>query len=102
MRVRLLDDAEAETRKAARWYENKQPGLGADFLDTFADALATIESQPHAFSRIETLSTPREIRRCVLHRFPYLVIYEIRTDEVIVLAVAHSGQRPNYWQHRQG
>ncbi len=102
MRIRILDDAEDEARVAARWYEEKQSGLGADFLDTLADALATVESHPQAFSLMETFTSSREVRRCVLHRFPYVVVYEVRAEEVIVLAVAHSRRRPNYWEQREG
>jgi toxin ParE1/3/4 len=101
MRVRLLEEAETESQEAARWYEERQAGLGQQFLDALAHALEIIERQPQAFSRVSTNDATREVRRCVLQRFPYLIFYEVRAEEVLVLAVAHARRRPNYWQDRR-
>ncbi len=48
-----------------------------------------------------TITTSREIRRCVLPKFPYYVAYEVLASEVIVLAVAHARRRPFYWINRR-
>lgn len=101
MRVRLLEEAETEAQEAARWYEERQAGLGQQFLDALTHALEIIERQPQAFSRVSTNDANREVRRCVLQRFPYLIFYEVRAEEALVLAVAHARRRPNYWQHRR-
>jgi toxin ParE1/3/4 len=101
MSVRLLAEAEAEAQAPAQQYESQRSGLGDEFLDAVADALTRIETQPYLFPRMETLTTTREIRRVVLDRFSYIIIYEIRADETLVFAVAHSRRRPNYWQNRQ-
>lgn len=101
MTVRLLEEAETEAQEAARWYEERQTGLGQQFLDALTHALEIIERQPQAFSRISTSDANREVRRCVLQRFPYLIFYEVRVEEVLVIAVAHARRRPNYWQHRR-
>jgi toxin ParE1/3/4 len=93
MTVRLLDEA-------AHWYEERQGGLGQQFLDALAHALELIEQQPQAFSLIQTKDAARQVRRYVLPRFPFLLFYEVRADETIVLAVAHARRRPNYWQNR--
>ena len=51
---------------------------------------------------LETLRTTQEVRRFVLERFPYTVIFEVLADRVLVLAVAHARRRPNYWKRRRG
>lgn len=38
-----------------------------------------------------------DLRRCVLHRFPYSIYYTIDTDTVVVLSVAHQRRKPYYW-----
>jgi toxin ParE1/3/4 len=101
MRVRLLEEAETEAQEAAGWYDERQAGLGQQFLDTLTHALEMIERQPQAFPRVSTNDATREVRRCVLQRFPYLLFYEVRAEEALVLAVAHARRRPNYWQHRR-
>jgi toxin ParE1/3/4 len=93
MTVRLLDEA-------AHWYEERQGGLGQQFLDALAHALELIEQHPQSFSLIQTKDAARQVRRYVLPRFPFLLFYEVRADETIVLAVAHARRRPNYWQNR--
>ena len=39
-------------------------------------------------------------RKCLLTRFPYLVIYAPLPDELLVLAVGHQHRRPEYWRER--
>lgn len=93
--------AEAEAVEAACWYNAQSSGLGYDFLAKYEQALAGIENSPDRYPRLETLQTERDIRRCVLKRFPYYIVYENFSSETVVLAVAHASRRPNYWQNRQ-
>ncbi len=102
MTLRVLSEAEEEAREAAQWYENRRAGLGQDFLDALARAFEEIERNPQAFQQVTVQDPARQVRRYVPRRFPYSVFYEILASEVIVLAVAHSRRRPNYWQQRQG
>jgi len=41
-----------------------------------------------------------EIRRCLIARFPYGLIYGIDGDTIVVVAVAHLHRRPRYWIDR--
>jgi hypothetical protein len=101
MKVRLLAEADAEAKEAACWYDDHQAGLGDEFLEALAKRLAEIEERPDRFPQLETVRTNRNIRRAILRRFPYSVVYEILADEVMVLAVAHTRRRPKYWIKRQ-
>ena len=69
-------------------------------LDEYQAALERIEVQPAGCGPLETFAGSREIRRLLLRRFPYMVIYEVFPDEVMVLAVAHVSRRPHYWIER--
>ena len=100
MILRTLQLADDEALEAATWYDERRPGLGDDFLDAYAAALEVIESHPRRYARLETTRSPREFRRYLLRRFPYAIIYEILADELVVLAVAHSSRRPNFWRRR--
>ena len=46
MKARLLPEAEEETRLAAQWYEDRETGLGEQFLEAISDALTKIERHP--------------------------------------------------------
>jgi hypothetical protein len=84
MSPRILDVAQDEAREAARWYEERQAGLGQDFLDELGRALQTIETRPGHFCQLQLPRSRREVRRCLMPRFPYAVVYEVRTDEILV------------------
>jgi toxin ParE1/3/4 len=102
VRLRILVEAEEEAQQAARWYEERQGGLGQDFLNALSGALQAIEQEPQRFAPVETIRSRREVRQYLLERFSYAVIYEVRVEEVLVLAVAHVRRRPNYWKRRRG
>ncbi|WP_102017610.1 type II toxin-antitoxin system RelE/ParE family toxin [Rhodopirellula islandica] len=37
----------------------------------------------------------------LLRRFPFRVIYRVDGEDVVVVAVAHGSQDPNYWATRR-
>jgi plasmid stabilization system protein ParE len=90
--VRLLQPAEQEMLSSAAYYESQVPGLGGTFLDKFASAIEDIAQSPGRWPLVRP-----DIRRRLLHRFPYGLLYRVDVDEVVVLAVAHLHRRPDYW-----
>jgi len=101
MTIRVLDEAAEDMREAAEWYEGRRAGLGDEFLDQIQAAFTAIERTPSGFSSVTPALPGREVRRFVVTRFPYSVVYEVRSDEVVVLAVAHQRRRPDWWHSRQ-
>lgn len=100
MKVRILAEAELEASEAARWYEDKKANLGLEFLDAVAQGLEALEKDPSRFTRVPIAPPDRDVRRLLLKRFPYELVFEIRAEEVLVVAVAHSSRRPFYWKRR--
>jgi plasmid stabilization system protein ParE len=41
-----------------------------------------------------------EVRRAVLRRIPYSVIFTVREDEIVVIACFHARRDPKGWQYR--
>jgi len=99
MTLRVHPAAEAELTAAAQWYEVRRSGLGERFLVEAADAFAAIERQPRRFATARYRTT-REIRKRLLEHFPYSIIYEIKANECLIVAVSHAGRRPVYWRQR--
>ena len=102
MNLRLLDEAKEEMRESARWYEERRDELGVDFLDEVERAFELIEKHPHRYQRLQVNDPEREVRRFLLKRFPFAIVYEIRADELLIVAVAHGKRKPKYWQDRIG
>jgi toxin ParE1/3/4 len=96
MRVVFSPEAREEFDEAERWYEEQAPGLGNRFREEVKSALRRAIAWP--------LSCPiegGEIRRLILTRFPYKVLYSIEVDHLYILAVAHQHRRPSYWVGRE-
>jgi hypothetical protein len=100
VKLRLLKEAEDEAQLASLWYDSRLVGLGDEFLEILSGVLSEIARRPEQFGKLESVQTTRNIRRVLLQKFPYLVVYEILEDEAIVLAISHASQRPGYWLSR--
>lgn len=95
MRVVFSALAKQELEDAARYYELEHEGLGKTFKGEVKNAARRIAKYPQAWS-VER----DEIRKCLLHKFPYKLLYSIEKDHILVIAVAHMHRRPDYWVER--
>jgi plasmid stabilization system protein ParE len=96
VRLDIDPDARLEFLDASAWYEAEVPGLGARFIAEFERGVHLLLDSPR-------LGAPfgRRLRRFVLNDgFPYSIVYTIRSDVLLVIAVAHSARRPGYWRRR--
>lgn len=100
MRLELLEEAEDELREAILYYEDRQDGLGSEFFGRVTEMIAAIRVDPERFPLYEGKRMARKFRRVRVRRFPYLLVFEVRTDKVLVVAVAHTRRRPGYWANR--
>jgi hypothetical protein len=96
LRVVSHPEADEELEAAARWYEERQYGLGSDFLDDFESALRCVIHDPQRPRFIQG-----ENRKLNFNRFPYAIVYESHKDILYVKAVMHLHRRPFYWRHHQ-
>lgn len=94
-KVTFHEDAETEINEAARYYEERAPGLGMSFLDAVEEAVDQVLANPEAYQLVGD-----EVRHKILRRFPYSVLYVIEPDRIRVMAVAHQKRRPGYWRYR--
>jgi len=95
MRVVSHPEADQELEIAALWYEERQAGLGDDFLDEFERTLRRILVAPQRWRKIRG-----ENRKLNFHRFPYAIVYRVRIDALYIIAVMHLQRRPYYWLSR--
>jgi plasmid stabilization system protein ParE len=94
--VSFHESTEDEINEAVDFYEMECLGLGSLFIDELEKALERISQIPQSSQILRG-----NIRKKVLHKFPYSVIYSIRSSKIRVLAVAHQKKRPFYWRRRR-
>ena len=75
------------------FYQSAREGLGAEFLLEVEATTNLIESFPLAWSPL----SPRT-RRCRTRRFPYGLFYQIRSDEILIVAVMDLRRDPKRWE----
>ncbi len=93
----FLVEAAEELELHRDYYERKAPGLGARFLIATHDAITAAMATPNAGAAVAAGARARRIAR-----FPIRIIYVVRVDRLIVVAVAHGARRPGYWADRLG
>ena len=88
--------ARRELSDAALFYDLESPGLGTAFLDEVEHCARAILEFPEAGHLI--IGT---VRRRLIRRFPYALLYSIKADKIRVLAVMNLKRRPMYWVGRE-
>ena len=97
MKLRIHRLAVAEIDHEVDYYESCSVGLGAELEDEIDAVLETILQFPQAAPQWRD----RPDRRvAVLDRFPFTLVYQIKTTEIVILALAHMSRRPGYWSRR--
>ena len=101
MRVRVIEEAEAEVDHAVAHYNALLTGLGTEFAANVRDGLSHIEKFPDAWQLLG-----QRVRRYRLSRFPYGLVYARLESEIVVVAlmhlhaVMHLHREPEYWRER--
>lgn len=99
-RVRLHEAAAEEAIDAAAWYEQEHAGLGMEFARALEAVLDLLEEGMVRPAKMPGAAGARGAKRLILRRFPYDLVVQELSDEVLVVAVAHQSRRPGYWRGR--
>jgi plasmid stabilization system protein ParE len=93
--VEFHPNAQAALISAAQFYETQTGGLGLDFLLTVQRTYERLVVFPRS-------GTPlgRRLRRVLVPKFPYCLLYRIEPARIYIVAVMHLHRRPGYWRSR--
>jgi len=88
-------EAEVELDAAIEYYEGRESGLGYGLAVAVYAAIGQVISLPEAWPVIDG-----DVRRFLIRRFPYGILYTEEDDEIYIVAVMHLHRHPDYWKHR--
>ena len=84
--IELHPAAVREAALAFRWYSSRSARAAERFADALDRAICQVQERPESFP-LHSAGT----KRCLLSRYPYLVVFRELDDRVQVIAVAHGG-----------
>lgn len=91
MKVSVHPSVADELRETAKFYSDRaDQALGLAFIAEFERTLNLLSHTPELGA----------IWRGTARRFPYTIVYQIKPDELRVIALAHQRRRPSYWKNR--
>jgi len=88
--LKVLPLAEKEIDESIEFYESRRKGLGKQFLSYLKSYLKVLKTNPQLFE-IKKKPCYREL---TLVKFPFVIIYEIIENDVIIHSVFHTSRNP--------
>ena len=95
LRIVFLPEAASDIESAFWWYEQREIGLGREFLRVLAATFEDIADRPLSFPKLL-----RRTRKVVVRQFPYLVFFALEEECVLVTGVFHAHREPDSWENR--
>ena len=92
---RFLAAARQELLDEIRYYGAAQEGLGVRFEKAVAAAVRRAVANPE-----HGTATSKRTRRMLVKGFPFGIVYRVTDETVLIVAVADSRRRPEYWAER--
>lgn len=96
-KVIFTPEAADDVAEAYAWYEEREPGLGEDFLRCVEACLLLVLRNPRLFP-----CALDDFRRALIRRFPFEIFYEPTPEGLVIYSVFHCSQDPGKWRRRLG
>lgn len=103
MKISYHPAAQAELREAVRFDEAKRQGRGALLLAAVHETERRVLELPRSFPEwpeLQDMPLPFELRRARVKQHPYLVVYAVLAEKIVVVSLAHTSLPPGYWVAR--
>jgi len=89
--IKISQKAFFEIEDAKEYYNLQQNNLGDTFKSDLKNSIENIKNFPNLYPNITN-----DMKRCILHRFPYSIFYTLKQDIILILSVAHQHRKPFY------
>jgi plasmid stabilization system protein ParE len=91
-RLEVRDRASNEFIEGYLWYENQRDGLGEEFHDEVQEHFDFLRERPEGFAKWRG-----PYKKINLKRFPYVIVFRVAKDTVVVFSVFHNKRDPKHW-----
>ncbi len=88
-------EASDEVAEAFSWYATANPEVGEQFKLELERAEELVQRSPESWAAYLL-----ETRGFRFQKFPFVLAYVIRGEQVIIVALAHTKRKPGYWRER--
>ena len=95
MRILFEPEADEELAEATRYLADQSTRAAEGFLADMTAAQELLLRFPHSGPPVRG-----NLRRILLRRYPYQLIYRVVGEEIRIHAVAHLKRKPGYWRRR--
>jgi toxin ParE1/3/4 len=96
MRYVFQPEALTEYSEAVQYYAEQRVEIAQAFINAIEDTIYRIREFPTRYALID-----EDVRRCMVRRFPYGILYTVEQDYILILAVMHCSREPGYWKNRR-
>lgn len=95
-RIRYHPMFDCDVREAAGWYDKRSPGLGNAFVELVRSQVDAVIAAPDQFAL-----APSGCRFVRIPRFSYILLFDVRDEELLFLGVLHTARSMEKWRERQ-
>jgi len=93
--IQITHAAKKDIRDAFIWYDQQRKTLGTSFENNIVKAIKSIQDNPFSFQK-----RYGQTRICFLKRFPYGIHYQLKGNEILIIAIFHTSLNPEKWEKR--
>lgn len=92
MKVEYHPLTTSDLNHAVTYYNRQQSGLGDQLRTEVYASIERVLASPAQFSVVS-----KDIRRCLVHRFPFAVLFRVVSEDTLrVLVIRHHRREPNF------
>ena len=96
MRFFFHPEALIEYADAVKYYAEQRVETAQLFINAVENAVYRLRESPDRYVLID-----EDVRRCMVGKFPYGILYTVEQDYILILAVMHCSREPGYWKNRR-
>jgi plasmid stabilization system protein ParE len=85
----IKEEAKADIKHATKWYGDIENKLALRLINELDYILKTILYNPKTYKKVY-----KNFRQAALHKFPFVLLYEQDSEEVIIYSLFHTRQNP--------